>query len=493
MPIVDVRFDATYRQILPSMGDEWAPTWGPDDVLYTANDDGNSFGGVPYNAIAFGKLEGDDPYALSGMTVNGMQDYYEIAPPGPEGAAWNAVESYRLGEVVYRFDTCKKPLFPGTRFSAPRLISYNRETEHLLGGKPGEFIYAAAYAGGTGEEDTYVVGRVLREKFRGGTISDWMFVQSDSSWTSDLEKALAIPNSRRLGTDGANWKTMNCYSVEGALYMFVTRCAYPSGSSDPKRRHIFQNSSIIKSTDNGRTWTRSADENYSKPMFSGQRFGAPYFVWYGKDGAAAVDNADTYVYAVSNNGHFENGDDYILGRVLKSRLSRLAADDWSFYEGGDGMCGDSWTSSLDQAKPILTNPGRSSMTGMTYIEQLNRYVMVVWHYHGANFERAIKNKDLGTVLEFFEAGKPWGPWTLVKSFDTGRLGWYAPIIGQRFQSVVDAHAVRSFMYVTGLRTMPQGGLDFDLYKLNYIPVTLSTVPLRHSVPGFVGDSAVQVG
>src|ERR1700689_4864902 len=30
--MVDVRFDAPYRQIDSSMGDEWAPTWGRDDV-----------------------------------------------------------------------------------------------------------------------------------------------------------------------------------------------------------------------------------------------------------------------------------------------------------------------------------------------------------------------------------------------------------------------------------------------------------------------------
>ena len=66
-------------------------------------------------------------------------------------------------------------------------------------------------------------------------------------------------------------------------------------------------------------------------MFPGMRFGAPYFVWYGKNGAASVHNADRYVYAVANNGHFEDGDDYILGRVLKSKLPNLNAADWQFY------------------------------------------------------------------------------------------------------------------------------------------------------------------
>ena len=112
-------------------------------------------------------------------------------------------------------------------------------------------------------------------------------------------------------------------------------------------------------------------------MFPGKRFGTAYFVWYGKDGAPTVDNADNYVYAVSNNGHFENGDDYVLGRVLCSKLGEISAADWSFYKGGNGMQDSNWTSSMDAAKPILINPGHSSMTGMTYIEPLHRYVMVL--------------------------------------------------------------------------------------------------------------------
>jgi hypothetical protein len=126
------------------------------------------------------------------------------------------------------------------------------------------------------------------------------------------------------------------------------------------------------------------------------------------------------------------------------------------------------------------------MTGMTYITALGRYVMVVWHYHKGNFEQAIQEKDLGTVLEFFEAGKPWGPWTKVKTFDTGGLGWYTPVIGQRFQTTVERGTVTAFLYATGFRSKPEGGLDPTLYKLNYIPLTLSAQPLTHKDPAFVG-------
>lgn len=269
-----------------------------------------------------------------------------------------------------------------------------------------------------------------------------------------------------LGPDHANWKTMNSYCVDGVLYMFVTRCLYPEQAADPHKRHIFKNSSIIKSTDRGVTWTRTAAESYDHPMFPGLRFGAPYFVWYGKDGAASVHNADKYVYAVANNGHFEDGDNYILGRVPRKKLPDLNAADWQFFTGGNGMLDEQWVSDMDKAKPVLEDPLNCSMTGMTYIPALGRYVMVVWHYTTYDLR-----KDPRTINKYYEAPAPWGPWTNFKTIDTGVMGWYVPIFGQRFQTARDAHSVDCILYPTG------NYQNSKLYKLNFIPVTLSTVPL----------------
>ena len=76
-----------------------------------------------------------------------------------------------------------------------------------------------------------------------------------------------------------------------------------------------------------------------------------------------------------------------------------------------------------------------------------------------------------TVNEYYEAPKPWGPWTKFKTVETGELGWYVPIIGQKFQTTVDSNTVNCFLYPTG------NYQNRALYKLDYIPVTLSTVPL----------------
>ncbi len=263
--------------------------------------------------------------------------------------------------------------------------------------------------------------------------------------------------------DHANWKTMNSYCVDGVLYMFVTRCMYPEQSGDPHHRHIFKNSSIIKSTDHGKTWSRSARESYDHPMFPGLAFGAPYFVWYGQDGKASVDNANKYIYAVANNGHFEDGDYYILGRVSRKKLPGLNAADWQFFTGGDGMKSRNWSSDISAARPILQDPLNCSMTGMTYIPSLGRYVMVVWHYKTYNLRA-----DPRTIDNWYEAPRPWGPWRKFKSIDTGGLGWYVPIVSQKFQQKTSPTSASCILFPTG------NYQNSALYKLNYLPITLST-------------------
>jgi hypothetical protein len=508
-PIADVRFDGPYRQIESSMGDEWAPTWGRDDVLYTGNDDGTSFGGIPENTIAFGKLEGADPNNLRGTTVSGMEEYREHGGP----AQWQDLETAEEGGVKFKFASdCHNARirligsrnygrtwkvldraaagFPCSEHDAPHFIRPREQLSDALGVSDA-YAYAAFADPHPENAGSYYIGRVDKTRLGQGRPDEWTFF--GEHWTPSLSEAMSLAKDGLLGPDGMNWKTMNTYSVDGVLYMFITRCQYPWESTDPKRRHVWQNASIIKSIDGGKTWERPGREDYAKPMFPGKRFATPYFVWYGKDGAASVDNADKYVYAVANDGFFENGDNYILGRVLRSKLPKLSGADWSFYKGeagNSGMAGGtedgSWTPSSDRAKPILINPGRSSMTGMTYIPGLRRYVMVLWHYHRMNFMQAIKDKDLGTFIEFFEAPKPWGPWTKVKVFDTGKLGWYAPIIGQRFQKTVNSDTVSAVLYATGFTSKPEGGLDPTLYKLDYLPITLSTKALAHNDVAFVG-------
>ena len=53
-------------------------------------------------------------------------------------------------------------------------------------------------------------------------------------------------------------------------------------------------------------------------MFPGKLFPSPYFICYGQQRHEAVaDGSDKYIYALSTNGFWDNGDKLILGRVLR--------------------------------------------------------------------------------------------------------------------------------------------------------------------------------
>lgn len=138
--------------------------------------------------------------------------------------------------------------------------------------------------------------------------------------------------------DNATWKACGQECIDGNFYCFVSRNVYGSESGDPSGRQTAFNSSLIKSTNRGLTWTRSAQTNYDSPMWPGPRFATPFFFHYGKNGGnVTVDNANNYVYAISTNGFWNCGDNMILGRVLRSKIANLSAADWTYYTDGDGM------------------------------------------------------------------------------------------------------------------------------------------------------------
>ena len=181
------------------------------------------------------------------------------------------------------------------------------------------------------------------------------------------------------GPDGCTWKSSGCTFLNGVLYWVVARHRYGEKSGDPHRRQTAQNASIIKSADLGRTWSRPARENYQRPMFPGQRFATPYFVEYGRS-HVDVDNAGQYVYALSNNGFWDCGDDMVLGRAMRSKIASLNGADWEFFTGGDGMRRSSWSRNVDEAKPVIQQPGKLGMTGAVYLPALGRYLMIGWYY-----------------------------------------------------------------------------------------------------------------
>ncbi|HOX59596.1 MAG TPA: hypothetical protein P5205_21010 [Candidatus Paceibacterota bacterium] len=277
--------------------------------------------------------------------------------------------------------------------------------------------------------------------------------------------------------DGATWKVCGQECVDGVFYAFVARNIYGNKSKDPILRQTSFNASLIKSTDRGQTWTRSASENYKSPMWPGSRFGAPGFFHFGKNGGSVTrDQADKFVYALSNNGFWNGGDDFILARVRRSALPKLNAADWQYYSGGNSMNEGSWRSDITLAKPILSLPGKLGWTAPVFIPALNRYLLVSWHVTPTLRKWFAPNE---VVYEFYDAPHPWGPWNYISSFSdrflsTGNM--YGPNLCAKYQEKRGDDVLLS-LFTSGCQfeDKPSG-----LYKMWRIPLVLGTRPRPHA-------------
>ena len=245
------------------------------------------------------------------------------------------------------------------------------------------------------------------------------------------------------GPDGCTWKSSGCISIDGVLYLLVARHLYGGDGGllrDYDKRQQAHGASFIKSTDGGKTWTPSAKDNYDHPMFPGSRFAAPYFIQYGQDGKEAVaDNSDKYVYALSNNGFWDNGDYLVLGRVLRSKIGALSAKDWQFYTEGDGLADSAWSPDIRKAKSVLSNPDQLGMTRAVYMPAQKCYLMVGWYYPagGGKLEHSETGGDpahITTTWTFYVASHPWGPWRAVGSHTFTPQGFYCPGVCPKFTS-----------------------------------------------------------
>jgi hypothetical protein len=260
------------------------------------------------------------------------------------------------------------------------------------------------------------------------------------------------------GPDGCTWKSTGCTFVDGVLYWAVARHKYGEDSGDPYRRQPAQNASIVKSTDLGRTWTRSARENYDRPTFPGSRFATPYFVEYGHS-RANVDNSGQYVYAVSNDGFWDCGSDMVLGRVLRSKIGALNGADWEYFTGGDGMSAAAWTRNMKDANPLIQATRKLGMTGAVYLPARGRYMMIGWYYPAGGGK--MKGAETHTIWDFYEAPRPWGPWTKIGSHDSSPQGHYSPEICPKFQT-----ENKVYVLTAGNWNKP------EVYRLTIVPVEL---------------------
>lgn len=331
-----------------SHGDLWTAAWADDDQLYVASDDSQGFHRAVSSNVAISRVEGDDPRALTGTTVNGM----------PEYGYW--------GEVS--------------------------------------------------------------------------------------------------GEDHAFWKGDGIVSVDGSLYMSVSRHSGVMNCDIPNQEAF--DASIVRSDDHGDTWTPAPALGAS--MFPGPSFATPFFLDFGRD---TQDALDEFVYAVSSDGHWNNGSSMRLGRVRRDRIARLDAADWEFVQDYDheGDADPIWGPRHDTARSVFRAPGRTSMTGIHHVKPLGLYVMPQWHYP----ELGKLDPGYGlTRWELWQAPTAWGPWECFHTQDWAPQAFYNPWIVSKFTS---EDGTRLWIFTAGdfrTGTQPDGGH----YVLHAVPLELEVDP-----------------
>jgi hypothetical protein len=207
-------------------------------------------------------------------------------------------------------------------------------------------------------------------------------------------------------------------------------------------------------------------------MWEGPRFGAPFFVHYGKnEGNVGQDGAMDFVYAVSTNGFWNDGDTLTLGRVSRKLLPKLNAADWEYFTGGDGADSKNWSAKVDSAAPLLKAPARCGQTPICYVPPLGIYLLISW-YNPETLTRWFEPKEMR--YDFYQAEHPWGPWSLIRSISDKFLAsgshMYGPALCAKFQEQKGSE-VRIFMFTSGC---PFEDVPAAIYKAWTIPVVLRT-------------------
>jgi len=185
--------------------------------------------------------------------------------------------------------------------------------------------------------------------------------------------------------------------------------------------------SIAVSRDYGVTW-----ESTDGPMFTDHVFTTIFFLDFGQSNRGAENlgaGGASYVYAYGIDFNWRDSfsnqvmdpTDLYLARVPVASIQ--VRDTWEFFAGLDGE-NPVWSADDADRQPVLTDPRRvyPSMQGdgirdMTVISQgcvvynqpLDRYLYTSWTEY---------------TFEFYEAPRPWGPWTLFLRKDFGAYPWF---------------------------------------------------------------------
>jgi hypothetical protein len=305
---------------------------------------------------------------------------------------------------------------------------------------------------------------------------------------SSVNKMAPWGTASQKGTDGAAFKAMGLISVNGVLYGTAARQVYGTpGGVGVAAKQSSANMQIIKSIDRGANWTPQPPappgqqysgviSTFSTPMFSGNVNNTCWFVQYGKDSpypgmVTPVDGNDQYVYAVSNDGWWNNGSALFLGRCKIADMPALDGTKWSYYQGGgDPGTWGAWAT----AAPLINSALKVSSNGVQYLPKFGCYIHIQWWYPA--IVNNLAEDSSTTQWDVWQSTKLWGPWSLTSS-----KTWNAAV-GTAGRGLYNPNIMPKSLQVDGGATAmitccgdynDQAPHSTGSYTLTMVPVTIS--------------------
>ena len=219
-----------------------------------------------------------------------------------------------------------------------------------------------------------------------------------------------------------NRKPTGLTCVDGDIYLFSQNLKnFLSDDPFGDAPHA----SVSVSHDGGLTW----EYDHEKPMFTDHVFTTGFFLDYGK---CQVNAPDEYMYVYGLDYNWRFSDTFSQTRLYLARVPRdsiLNRSAWEFFAGQVSET-TRWSPDIGRKLPVLEDPtlyhekkSGIAQGSVIYIPQINRYLYST---------RALYE------WIFYEAEKPWGPWTKVSVVEwTGRWtenfhGGYPVVIPTKF-------------------------------------------------------------
>ena len=238
--------------------------------------------------------------------------------------------------------------------------------------------------------------------------------------------------------------------IDGDIYMFFQNLKnFMSDNVFGDAPHA----SISVTRDSGATWEFETEA----PMFTDHVFTTGFFLDYGRCQEHAPDSW-VYVYGLDYNWRFSDGflqTEMFLARVPDDEILDRGA--WEFFSGMEE--GEpSWSSEIDDKTPVLDDDtiycddqSAIAQGSVVYLAPQNRYLY---------------SSRAKCVWIFYEAPRPWGPWTKVSVIEWSG-GWredyhpgYNAVIPSKF---VDEDGLGGWI----ISSLPDSWFDGTYYSMAF--------------------------